>query len=196
MILAAAVVSAVLIGLARGGRLRRLANLPLRWAWIALVAFGLQFYLIYFPEPVNEGIFSTRVVVLMFSYVLLFAVVWRNRALPGFWLIGLGFLSNFAVMLLNGGYMPITAESLAQVGHSRNILSPEPGARVRATKDIVLPREQTFAWWLSDIFVLPPPFLIPRVFSLGDVFIALGAFQLIQNGMSTDEKETRAVGGE
>jgi hypothetical protein len=194
MILAAAIVSAVLIGLARGGRLRRLANLPLRWAWIALVALGLQFYLIYFPEPVNEGILSTRVVVLMFSYVLLFAVIWQNRALPGIWLIGLGFLSNFGVMLLNGGYMPITSEALAQVGHSRNILSPEPGARVRATKDIVLPREQTFAWWLSDIFVLPSPFPIPSVFSLGDVFIALGAFQLIQNGMCKDEKETRAIG--
>ena len=194
MILAIAILSAVLIGLARGGRLRRLANLPLRWAWITLVAFGLQIYLIYFPEPVNEGIFGPRVIVLMFSYALLFAVVWRNRALPGLWLIGLGLLANFAVMLLNGGYMPITAEALAQVGHSRNILSPEPGARVRATKDIVLPREQTYAWWLSDIFVLPPPFPIPSVFSLGDVFIALGAFWLIQNGMSPDEKETRAVG--
>ena len=196
MILAAAVLSAVLIGLARGGRLRRLANLPLHWAWVALIAFGLQFYLIYFPEPVNEGILSPRVVVLMFSYALLFAVVWRNRALSGVWLIGLGFLSNFAVMLLNGGYMPITAEALAQVGHSRNILSPDPGARVRATKDIVLPRDQTIAWWLSDTFVLPPPFPIPSVFSLGDVFIALGAFWLIQNGMCTDEKETRVVGGE
>jgi hypothetical protein len=194
MILAAAILSAVLIGLARGGRLGQLANLPLRWAWIALVAFGLQIYLIYFPEPVSEGISSPRVIVLIFSYALLFAIVWKNRALPGFWLIALGFLSNFAVMLLNGGYMPITPEALAQVGHSRNILSPEPGARVRATKDIVLPGDQTTAWWLSDILVLPPPFPIPSVFSLGDVAIALGAFQLIQYGMSTDEKETRVAG--
>ena len=194
MILAAAILGAVLIGLVRGGSLRQLAYLPLRWAWVALLAFGLQIYLIYFPEPVNEGILSPRVIVLMFSYGLLFAIVWQNRALPGIRLIGLGFLCNFAVMLLNGGYMPITAEALAQVGHSRNILSPEPGARVRATKDIVLPRDQTIAWWLSDIWVLPPPFPIPSVFSLGDVFIALGAFQLIQNGMSADEKETRAVG--
>jgi hypothetical protein len=183
MILAAAVLSAVLIGLARGGRLRRLADLPLRWAWVALIAFGLQIYLIYFPEPVNEGISSPRVIVLIFSYALLFAVIWQNRALPGIWLIGLGFLSNFAVMMLNGGYMPITPEALAQVGHSHNILSPEPGARVRSTKDIVLPRDQTVVWWLSDVFVLPPPFLIPSVFSLGDALIAAGVFWLIQSAM-------------
>ena len=188
MILAAVVLSAVLIGLVRGGSLRQLAQLPLHWAWVALAAFGLQIYLIYFPEPVNEGIVSPRVGVLMFSYALLFAVIWQNRALPGVWLIGLGVLSNFAVMMLNGGYMPITSEALAQVGRSGNILSPEPGARVRATKDIVLPRDQTIAWWLSDIFVLPPPFPIPSVFSVGDVLIALGAFWLIQNGMCANEK--------
>jgi hypothetical protein len=186
MILAAAVVGAVLLGLARGGRLERLANLPLRWAWGALTAFGLQIYLIYSPEPVNEGMLSLRVIVLMSSYILLFVVAWQNRALPGIWLIGSGFLSNFIVMALNGGYMPITAEALAQVGHTHHILSPETGARVYATKDIVLPREQTLAWWLSDIFVLPPPFPIPSVFSAGDVLIALGTLRLIQSRMCSE----------
>ncbi|MBM3128284.1 MAG: hypothetical protein FJ009_06540 [Chloroflexi bacterium] len=193
MILIAAVLCAVLIGLLRGGSLQRLAHLPLRWGWVALIAFGLQIYLIYFPEPVGTGILSLHVGVLICSYALVFGVVWQNRALPGIWLIGIGFLSNFAVMMLNGGYMPITADALAQVGHSRNILSPEIGARVRATKDIVLPRDQTIAWWLSDIFVLPPPFPIPSVFSVGDVFIALGAFWLIQHGMGLGNRITRAV---
>jgi hypothetical protein len=183
MILAAAVLCAVLIGLVRGGSLRRLGNLPFRWGWVALIAFGLQIYLIYFPEPVSAGLFTPHVGILIFSYLLLFAVLWQNRKLPGIWLIGVGLLANFGVMMLNGGYMPITAEALAQVGHSGNILSPETGSRVRATKDIVLPREATLAWWLSDIFVLPPPFPIPSVFSLGDTLIALGVFWLVQRTM-------------
>jgi hypothetical protein len=188
MILAAAVLCAVLIGLVRGGSLQRLGNLPFRWGWVALVAFGLQIYLIYFPEPVSEGLVSPHVGILIFSYLLLFAVLWQNRNLPGIWLIGAGLLANFSVMLLNGGYMPITAETLAQVGHSGNILSPERGSRVRATKDIVLPREATLAWWLSDIFVLPPPFPIPSVFSLGDTLIALGVFWLVQQTMVVTSK--------
>ena len=183
MILAAAVLCTVLIGLLRGGSLRRLGNLPFRWGWVALIAFGLQIYLIYFPEPVSAGLVSFRVGLLVMSYVLLIAVIWQNRALPGIWLIGAGLLANFAVMLLNGGYMPITPEALAQSGHSGNILSPETGSRVRATKDIVLPREATLAWWLSDIFILPSPFPIPSVFSLGDTLIALGVFWLVQQTM-------------
>lgn len=183
MILAAAVLGAVVIGLLRGGSLQQLAKLPLRWAWVALVAFGLQVYLIYFPEPVSEGLISPRVALLVLSYALLFAVIWQNRTLPGLWLIGAGLVANLGVMILNGGYMPITLEALAQVGHARNALSSESGARVLATKDIVLARDATIAWWLSDIFVLPPPFPIPSVFSLGDALIALGVFWLVQSGM-------------
>jgi Family of unknown function (DUF5317) len=181
MILAAAVLVAVVVGLVRGGSLQRLASLPFRLGWVALVAFGLQIYLIYFPEPVSTG-FGLRVGVLMLSYALLLIVVWQNRALPGIWLIGIGLIANFAVMLLNGGYMPITPEALAQAGFAHSALSAQAGARVLATKDIVLPRDATMAWWLSDIFVLPPPIPIATVFSAGDVVIALGAFWFLQNG--------------
>jgi hypothetical protein len=183
MILAAAILVAVIIGLVRGGSLQRLASVPLRRGWVALVAFGLQIYLIYFPEPVSAGLVSLRVGLLVLSYALLIAVIWQNRALPGIWIIGAGLVANFAVMILNGGYMPITAEALMQVGQARNVLSSETGARVFATKDIVLPRDATVAWWLSDIFVLPPPFPIPSVFSVGDGLIALGAFWFLQKGM-------------
>ena len=190
MILAAAILVAVVVGLVRGGSLQRLASLPFRLGWVALVAFGLQIYLIYFPEPVSTGP-SLRVGVLMLSYALLLVVIWQNRALPGVWLMGVGLIANFAVMILNGGYMPITPEALAQAGFAHNALSAQAGARVLATKDIVLPRDATVAWWLSDIFVLPPPFPIATVFSAGDAIIALGAFWFLQNGMRVD----RAVAG-
>ncbi len=183
MILAGALALSVIVALMRGGGLRRLAGLPLRWGWVALLAFGLQIYLIYFPEPKAEGLTTPRAAILIFSYVLILGVVWQNRSLPGIGLIGTGLAANFAAMILNGGYMPITAESLAQVGHSRNILGTGVGARVAGTKDIVLPRELTTAWWLTDIFVVPPPFPIPSVFSFGDLLIACGTFWLVQRGM-------------
>ncbi len=190
MILAAAVLGAVIVGLVRGGSLQRLADLPLRWAWVALVAFGLQIYLIYFPEPISAGLVSPRVGLLVLSYLLLFAVIWQNRTLPGVWLIGVGLLSNFSVMILNGGYMPITLEALTQAGFAHTALGTEAGARVLATKDIILTRDATVAWWLSDIFVLPPPFPIPSVFSIGDALIALGIFWLVQSGMRVTRATT------
>ncbi len=183
MILAVAVLCAVAVGLATGGSLRQLALLPLQWGWIALAAFFFQLYIIYFPEPLGQGLASPRAILLMSSYILLLVVMWRNRALPGIWLMGAGLCANLLAMLLNGGYMPISPEALEQVGRPRSVMTGDMGARVRATKDIVLPREATVAWWLTDIFVLPPPFPIPSVFSLGDVAIAIGAFWLVQSAM-------------
>ncbi len=183
MILAVAVLGAVLIGLLRGGSLRRLADLPLKNGWAAILAFGLQAYLIYFPEPTSAGIVSPRVLLLVFSYGLLLLVIWRNRALPGAPVMAAGFVANLFVMIANGGYMPITPEALEQVGHSERVMAAQNGARVLATKDIVLPRDRTVVWWLADIFVLPPPFPVPSVFSPGDVLIALGAFWLLQSCM-------------
>lgn len=182
MILAAAVLVAILVGFIRGGSLRRLANLPLRGGWIAVLAFTLQIYDIYFPEPTSQG-FSLRLGILMISYLALLAVVWLNHSLPGIWLIGAGYIANFSVMILNGGYMPITIQAVEQIGRAHKVLGTEPGARIIGTKDILLPRESTIAWWLSDIFVLPPPFPIPSVFCLGDVLIAAGVFWLIQTAM-------------
>ncbi len=188
MILAVAILGAVVVGLARGGSLRRLASLPLRNGWAAIFAFGLQAYLIYFPEPISGGLTSLRVGLLLFSYVLLLIVVWQNRELPGVPLMAAGFLANLFVMVANGGYMPITPEALDQVGHARRALAAQDGSRVLATKDIVLPRDKTVAWWLADIFVVPPPFPIPSVFSPGDLLIALGAFWLLQTYMCAQRK--------
>ncbi len=183
MILIAAFVLSIAWGLAQRGTLRAVASLPLRWGGIALLAFALQIYLIYFPEARAEGLLSTRVLILIASYLLLFGVIWKNRALPGVWLIGAGLAANFAVMLANGGYMPITREALASVGHLQNATSTEAGARVLATKDVVLRREQTQLWFLSDIFIAPPPFPIPSVFSMGDILIAVGVFLLVQRAL-------------
>lgn len=193
MILAAAFVLSIAIALLRGGHLRRLAEMPLRWGWAALIAFGLQIYLIYFPETRTEGLLSFRGALLLLSYSLILVVVWLNRALPGIKLMGAGLAANFLVMLLNGGYMPITVEALEQVGHSRNIVGIGAGARVFGTKDIVLPHESTVAWWLSDIFVVPPPFPIPSVFSAGDVLIAAGTFWLVQRAMRMAPKPTPTI---
>lgn len=183
MILLLAVVAAVIVALLRGGRFQHLLHVPLRYGWLALVAFGLQIIEIYFPLPQSQGLLSWRALLLLFSYLLLILVVVVNRKLPGLLWIGLGLALNLTVMLANGGYMPITPEAVARAGLDRLMLGENPGARLLATKDILLPREATRLWFLSDIFVLPPPSPLRTVFSLGDVCLALGAFVFFQRTM-------------
>jgi hypothetical protein len=120
--------------------------------------------------------------VLLLSYALLLIVVWVNRRLSGMALIGLGLALNLLVMLVNGGYMPISPEALSMSGHTE-LATQEPGVRLASSKDVLLLTTQTRLWFLSDILVIPPPFPLPTVFSLGDAVIAVGAFWLTQRAM-------------
>jgi Family of unknown function (DUF5317) len=191
MILAAAFALAIVWSLTRGGDLARVAALRLRHNWMIFVAFGLQLYPLYFSEANAAGPVTARVFVLIGTYLLLLVYVWENRTVPGIRWLGIGLVANFAVMLLNGGYMPVTREALARAGYLRLVSSAESGAHVFATKDIVLPSVDIRGWFLSDIFVLPPPFPIPSVFSIGDLLIAVGIFLVVQHALREPMLATR-----
>jgi hypothetical protein len=60
------------------------------------------------------------------------------------------------------------------------VTSSAAGTLVFASKDVLLPASETKLWLLSDIFVVPPPFPFPGVFSIGDCLMAFGMFRLVQ----------------
>ncbi|MFQ6057799.1 MAG: DUF5317 domain-containing protein [Anaerolineae bacterium] len=186
MILLVAVILALMIGLARGGSLRQVADLPLHWGWVALLAFALQVFLVYSPLETQGRLLSPWAGILVLSYLLLFAVVWSNRSLSGVAIIGLGLALNLAVIVANGGFMPVTPEALKRAGQADLAPSLESGTLVSSTKDIILTREETKLWILSDVFVLPTPLPVASTFSPGDVLIAVGAFMLLQAAMGVN----------
>ena len=181
MILLFAVLVSLLVALVRGGKLGNLQTLTFRYGWLALLAFALQIMLMRYPLPATEGLWGPRTLLLLGSYGLLVGVVWANRRLPGIYWLGAGLLLNLAVMLANGGFMPVTPEALQQAGLTHLALGAEAGSRVAAAKDIILPRADTHLWVLSNIFILPPP--VGTAFSLGDLYLALGGFLFFQRTM-------------
>ncbi len=90
--------------------------------------------------------------------------------------MGLGLLANFTVIVLNGGWMPISPDTLRRMLPN---LSPESvitSQRLLLTKDWILPVSETRLAWLSDQLTLPG---LTVAFSIGDVLIALGTFLLL-----------------
>lgn len=194
MILVLAVFVSVLIALLRGGRLARLADLPVCYGWVLIVAVVLQYPFVFnlvgwhsiLGLPVGQ-------VLLALSTGLLVWVLWANWRLPGIKLVALGLALNVLVMACNGGWMPITPEVLARLGH-RSHAAEGVVAKVWGAKNVMKPLSETTLWWLSDIFVLASPFPVPGAFSPGDVLIALGIFWLLQKALLGPKGET-AVGG-
>ena len=168
MVLLAGIALGLLVGLGRADRHQVPYEAPkLRYAWLVLAAFILQYI-----EQVNR-------LPIIASQLLFIGFVLLNSSHLGMKILLVGAALNFIVMAANGGFMPIsfeTADRFTQV----NLLD-YPAGTLFGAKDILLPPEQTRFEWLADRY-LPPAWLPYQfAFSLGDVFIAVGAFWLFAN---------------
>jgi hypothetical protein len=181
VILLWALAVALFVAFLRGGSLRNLADFHLEWGWLAGLALAIQIVAVYWIK--GDGYLYLQGGALVVSSLLLLPVVWRNRRSPGLALIGLGLVLNLAVMMANGGFMPITSEAVARIEQQHLIVHLDGVERMSGSKSIVLPREETALWALSDIFIIPPPFPVASAFSLGDLLVAVGASIFLQRAM-------------
>jgi Family of unknown function (DUF5317) len=143
------------------------------WKFAAVVAglFVLQAVtVLYVP---GQTVF--QIALLMLSQIALVFLLLLNRHVPGAKLFALGIMLNIAVMVANGGWMPVTPEIHNFVHPDRPV---ELQARQVNSKDVILPRAETNLWILSDIIPVTLPWRRNAV-SIGDVLIILGAAQFI-----------------
>ncbi len=192
MILVVAVIVGIGVALLRGGTFRRLADLPFRLGWLALLCLLVQMYVIYYPAERVQMERSLHATLMLGSYAVLTIVVLSNWRIPGMLMIGLGLLLNLAVMASNGGFMPVTREAILTTGTRAPHELPLDGERLARSKDVLLPAEQTQLWLLSDV-ITAPKMPLARVYSIGDLVVAAGTFVLLQAAMVPSRKR-RSLG--
>ncbi len=90
-------------------------------------------------------------------------------------------LSNIAVILVNGGYMPASEASLRKAGQSQVAEKLIIGG---VSGNTILMGENTKLNFLGDLLYMPEWFPLANAFSIGDLILALGLIVLIQNEMS------------
>ncbi|MEA4907715.1 MAG: DUF5317 domain-containing protein [Chloroflexi bacterium] len=190
---------AVVLGLAAGrirsqwGK-RRYQTLNLKLEWLVIVAVIPQ--LIAFQLPGSGPMISDTWarVILVGSQALLILFAWVNRQQPGFWALGAGLGLNFLVIVLNGGFMPISPDTILHLVPNAGADFFQIGHRLGDSKDIVLTVEQTRLWWLSDRLSLPEWLPYKVAFSMGDLVVAFGAFLLLWSlgGPSLPQKESES----
>ena len=184
------------IGLLRGGRLANLAYLSIRWSGLPLFALGLQLFVIYGPARDDARPFGLPALLILGSYALLMVTVLANWRLPGMILLGMGAALNLLVILLNGGWMPVTTEHLVAAGLLSSPAALAPGQRVPFSKDVIVASHEGHLSWLSDVFMIAKAGPLSAVFSVGDALMMVGLFRVIQCGMmrggGNDEQAARS----
>ncbi|MCS7261437.1 MAG: DUF5317 family protein [Anaerolineae bacterium] len=178
MVLAEAVIFLIVVAILLRRDLGALAQLRFRGGWkLTLLVAGLfavqALVILYAP-----GQSAFQVVTLMLSQGALLVLMVLNYHVPGAALFSLGIALNLAVMLANGGWMPITPEMYRFVHPERAV---EVQSRAPDSKGIILPREQTNLWVLSDIVPIALPWRRTAV-SIGDLLLIGGAAQFIFQG--------------
>jgi hypothetical protein len=158
---------------------RHLRTIELRFSWLVILAVVPQllvFQLRATARLVPENILP---VILVLSQVLLLIFAGANFRQPGFWALSIGLLVNFLAIGLNGGWMPISPETIQRLYPSLPSETWLVGERLGFSKDRIMTTNGTRLAWLSDVFTLPMWVSYQVAFSVGDIFIALGAFLIL-----------------
>ncbi|MBA3235975.1 MAG: MFS transporter, partial [Chloroflexi bacterium] len=184
----------LVLGLAAGGKLTNLAYIQMQRLWLLVAAVLLRFVteiLLNLGFPPAELL---RLPLLGGAFILLLFALWPNRQYPGISLAFIGVFANTAVIIANGGSMPIWEPSLRLAG-----LVP---ADITSAVHYVLPPalDATFLLRLGplgDVIPMPFPF-IQNVASVGDVFLTLGLGFFLFAGVvrvpqQLDERQLAAV---
>lgn len=178
MVLLTALAAGLLVGIGGSRSQKRPWTLPqLRYLWLILVAFlpqGLAFYLPATRDRFPDGLAAAALIT---SQILLLAFCWLNRRVAGVGLLALGTALNLLVIAANGGFMPISPQTAARLVSPETLQSIAIGERF-GIKDVLLLPEQTRLPWLSDVLLPPRWFPYQVAFSVGDLWIAVGAFWL------------------
>jgi hypothetical protein len=165
MLLLYAIAAGLIVGRLRGGRVSALADLRIRWVWLAVG--GLAFQALLFSPPVAERVGSAGPLLYVLSSLVVLAVLLRNLGLPGLPLVAVGAFLNLAAIIANGGYMPSDPAAWLT-------LTGQAALPTNSYTNSVLIGPGTALAHLGDLFVLPRPIPLANVFSIGDALIAVG----------------------
>lgn len=163
-------IAAIAVGYARGGRLHRVADAELGWAWLLFAGVALQ---VAVDIASGRGLLADApgTVLLVTSHAMVIGWIVLNRFRPGMVLIFLGLALNAVVIVANGG-MPVDPTAIDAAGL--------PAVDALHGKHTLM-HDGTRFTFLADIIPVPP---LRTVISVGDIVLAAGLIPLVSHLMT------------
>jgi len=145
----------------------------------ALIQFASTIIVEKSPGKLARFIEDNYMIIHSLSYLLIFIGMIANRKYKSMHYILAGTMLNYMVIALNGGKMPV-----------KEFLSLGPAIRVDLGHSLMT--QSTRLYILADIIPIPRPYPLPKIISIGDIFIMAGAFLFIQEIMSVKSKTVKS----
>ncbi|MCT4542033.1 MAG: DUF5317 domain-containing protein [Vallitalea sp.] len=168
------IVIAIIIGYIRKGRFINFENLQIKLWYLIIFSQLLQIIAIRLNGTIinlNQNYFYN---VHILSYIILLIPLIINYKLLSMKLLCIGTILNLIPIALNNGQMPVFVPKGLQcsldLGHTFG-------------------NTMTKAYLLTDIIPIMRPYPLPKIISIGDIFLFMGIFLLIQQGMLKNKKK-------
>lgn len=192
MVLVPAVIIGLILGFGRawiGKREYRVYDL--KAPGLVLLAFIPQFFIFFLPSTRSIIPDLSASILFVSSLIILIAFSLFNIRKTSFWPVAAGFLLNTLVILLNGGWMPISPQTIQKILPVSSTDVMKIGERVGYSKDILLSAEETRLWFLSDWLTLPEWVHYGVAFSVGDLLIFFGVTWLLWSLGGKEEESNK-----
>ena len=184
MILLVALLLGATLGWVRGGKVRNLERLRIRYSGAIIFLFVVQAIVRGRPVPLPWLDTPYRVTIWCIAALLLALLAFANYRVRGFLIVGLGFALNLLVVSLNRG-MPLALGAALQAGATPESIATGQGA---GFYNLISP--ETALPLLGDVIGLPHVFgQTGVVLSVGDVLLLVGAAIVVAEGMILSEGE-------
>jgi len=165
---AEAIILSIIIGLIRGGSIKRIRIINNSSFWAMLLGIVIQYLLIFLDAIEGNGSveFALRYYtqIQVFSYILILIGIIFNIRLRSLWALLVGYGLNFISLAFNGWTIPNLIENTSQ-----DVKFPVLGYTIKAFE----------------------PYPFPKLLTLGDIIISFGIFALIQEVMIGGSSHSR-----
>lgn len=172
-----------LIGKLRGGKVRNLENLYIKGWYLFVLSFLLEIISLLIVSRIDGNlsklIENNFFYIHIFIYLLLIIGLIMNFKETGFKITLFGAILNLLPLFLNKGKMPVSIKALKYSKLYTQLSLLDEGRLMTHT----LADRGTRLVFLGDIIPISKPYPFPKIISIGDIFIGIGLFLLIQTYM-------------
>lgn len=189
MVLLIAVAAGLLLTILRAKLTgRQLKPIQFKYGWLVFIAVLPQILAFQIPAIGRQIPDALVPYILISSLALLLGFAAANSKQPGMGALGAGLMSNFLVIVLNGGWMPVSPEIVHRILPDLPDDFPLVDRRLGLSKDWIFAEHTIRLPWLSDRFTLPGWSSYQVAFSIGDILIAVGAVWLLWSLSNPDNR--------
>ncbi len=168
----------IIIAKLRKGKFKNLENIDIRAWYLLLVAASIQI-LSSIIKKLGFEFENIFFYLHIFSYILMMACLLLNLKKNSMKIFLIGLILNFIVIFANGGKMPVSLNGIKGINDNIGIELPIGDFDIKhigVTQDTKLV-------YLADIILIPEPYPLAKILSIGDIFIMTGLFVFLQEGM-------------